>query len=106
MEFIFLDKDRLSVYKQDGSQLFSYRFNEPIASRPLVYQFSSKDRKLGIVSTNENLIYLFNSNGELYSGFPLHGNTSFSIGNFGDTLSRFNLVVGSSDQYLYNYRVK
>ena len=86
--------------------MFTYKFKEPILSKPQFYQFSATDRKLGIVSRNENRIYLFNSNGELYEGFPLQGNTPFSIGNFGDSLSRFNLVVGSRDNFLYNYRVK
>jgi hypothetical protein len=72
----------------------------------LFYQFSATDLKIGVVNRPENKIYLFNNNGELFAGFPLQGNTPFSIGNFGDTLSRFNLVVGSGDNFLYNYRVK
>jgi hypothetical protein len=104
-EFIFADGNRLSVYSQDKSRLFTYTFRSPIDTRPVIYQFSSGDRKLGVVCRNDNQIYLFNSNGGLYSGFPLQGNTPFSIGNLGDSLSRFNLVVGSRDNFLYNYRV-
>lgn len=105
-EFIFIDNERLTVFNNDQSVLFTYEFKEPIKAKPLIYQFSASDRKLGIVSSDDNLIYLFNNTGELYSGFPLQGNTPFSIGNFGDSLSRFNLVVGSHDNFLYNYRVK
>jgi hypothetical protein len=105
-EYIFIEEDRLTAYSPDESKLFTYRFGKPIRSGPLFYQFSSTDRKLGVVSRDENLIYLINSNGELYEGFPLQGNTPFSIGNFGDSLSRFNLIVGSGDNFLYNYRVK
>ncbi len=105
-EYIFLDEDKLTVYKSDQTILFTYKFGEPVRSRPLLYQFSATDKKLGIVSRGENLIYLFNNTGELYHGFPLQGNTPFSIGNFGDSLSRFNLIVGSRDNFLYNYRVK
>jgi hypothetical protein len=106
MEYIYLDRNRLTVYKSDKTRLFSYAFNETVDTRPIFYQFSSGDRKLGVVCRNENHIYLFNSDGKLYQGFPLQGNTPFSIGNFGDSLSRFNLVVGSRDNFLYNYRVK
>jgi hypothetical protein len=106
MEFIFLDGNKLSVYGSNKERLFSYTFNEPIDTRPVFYQFTSGDRKLGVVCRNENRIYLFNKDGSLYQGFPLQGNTPFSIGNFGDSLSRFNLVVGSRDNFLYNYRVK
>ena len=105
-EFIYLEGGALIVYKPDFSVLFRYNFDAPVQSRPAIYQFSSSDRKLGVVSRAENRVYLFNNTGELYPGFPLRGNTPFSIGNFGDTLSRFNLVVGSGDGFLYNYRVK
>jgi hypothetical protein len=106
MEFIFIDRNKLSVYSSNKTRLFTYTFNEPVNTRPIFYQFSSGDRKLGVACRKENRIYLFNSDGSLYEGFPLHGNTPFSIGNFGDSLSRFNLVVGSEDNFLYNYRVK
>jgi len=105
-EYIFMEGTRLSVYKQDQTLMFSHQFDAPVLSKPQFYQFSATDRKLGIVSGYENLIYLINNNGELYKGFPLQGNTLFSIGNFGDSLSRFNLVVGSKDNFLYNYRVQ
>jgi hypothetical protein len=104
-EFIFLEDEKLIVFSNNQSKLFSFKFGESIVSKPLIYQFSGTDRKIGIVSRNENLIYLINNNGELYEGFPLQGNTPFSIGDFGDSLSRFNLIVGSGDNFLYNYRV-
>jgi len=105
MEYIYLDRNKLSVFSQDKTELFTYKFKEIIDNRPSIYQFSSGDRKLGVVCRKENRVYLFNSNGKLYDGFPIQGNTPFSIGNFGDSLSRFNLVVGSRDNFLYNYRV-
>ncbi len=105
MEYIYLDRNTLSVYSHDKSLLFTYTFTETMDTRPALYQFSSGDRKLGVVSGKGDRIYLFNQDGKLHNGFPLHGNTPFSIGNFGDTLSRFNLVVGSRDNFLYNYRV-
>jgi hypothetical protein len=105
-EFIFLDENRLTVFGKNKSRLFHYDFNKRVQSRPAFYQFSTTDRKLGAVSRSENLIYLINNDGKLYAGFPLRGNTPFSIGNFGDTLARFNLVTGSEDGFLYNYRVQ
>lgn len=105
MEYIFLDRDRLSVYGSDRKRKFSFTFPET-ATRPVFYQFSATNIKIGVACPGENRIYLYNNDGELYTGFPLQGNTPYSIGNFGDTLSKFNLVVGSRDNFLYNYRVK
>jgi hypothetical protein len=105
-EFIFLEGKKLTVYNSNMSRLFACDFKSSVQSRPAYYQFSFSDRKLGVVSRQDNLIYLINNTGEFYNGFPLQGNTPFSIGNFGDSLSRFSLVVGSNDNFLYNYRVK
>ncbi len=105
-ELIYIEGRSMLVLNSDMSRLFEYDFDAPVATRPSFYQFSATDLKIGVVNRQENKIYLFNNNGELYAGFPLQGNTPFSIGNFGDTLSRFNLVVGSVDNFLYNYRVK
>jgi hypothetical protein len=105
-EFIFFDEGVLRVYNKDMSELFTRNFKSILNFRPIYFEFSGNDRKLGIVDKNENRIYLINNTGELYAGFPLQGNTPFSIGNFGDSLSRFSLVVGSENNFLYNYRVK
>jgi hypothetical protein len=105
-EFIYLEDKTLTVYNSNMSRLFTCDFKSSVQSRPAYYQFSQSDRKLGVVSRRDNLIYLINDSGEFYDGFPLQGNTPFSIGNFGDSLSRYSLVVGSNDNFLYNYRVK
>ena len=49
---------------------------------------------------------LFNGDGSLYNGFPLYGQTPFTIGNLEKTSSYLNLLVGSDEAYLYNYAIK
>jgi len=105
-DFIFLEKNRLSVYNSKGSRMFVREFDNPINQPPQVYEFSSNNRKIGVVNQNENKIFLYNKDGALYSGFPLEGNSRFSIGFFNNKNQHFNLVVGSSEGFLYNYFVK
>ncbi|MCK5169005.1 MAG: DUF3352 domain-containing protein, partial [Bacteroidales bacterium] len=104
-DYIFLDKNKLEVFKQDGSEIFDYKFDKNIESSPVYYYFSYDDRKLGVVSKTSNEIFLFNSNGSIYDGFPLKGNTQFTIGFLGDSRSQFNLIVGTQYNFLYNYSV-
>lgn len=104
-DFIFLDKNKLEVLKPDGSKIFDYKFDEKIDSRPIYYYFSYDDRKLGLVSRTTNEIFLLNSNGTLYDGFPLKGSTPFTIGYLENTRNQFNLIVGSKYNFLYNYSV-
>jgi hypothetical protein len=104
-DMVFLDDKKLEVFEASGRQLFDYGFKNPIHHEPIYFHFSYNDRKIGVVSKNANKIFLFNSNGEMYKGFPLEGNTPFSIGFLGSSNRKFNLVVGNKYNFLYNYSV-
>ena len=105
-EYIFVDNDRLVVYNSSGKKVFDYVFGQKISLKPVIYTFASNDQKIGIVSSNEHKIYLFNNNGKVYKNFPLTGQTLFSIGKFKGTGSGFNLIVGGENNFLYNYFVQ
>ena len=105
-EFIFADGDELTVIRQDGKREFSFRVRGRISNPPDIYKFSASDIKIGITDEPRNRIYLINSDGSLYEGFPLEGSTRFSIGYFAGSDSRFNLIVGSANNFLYNYSIE
>jgi hypothetical protein len=104
-DMVFLDDKKLEVFEVSGQRLFDHEFNNPVHHEPIYFHFSYNDRKIGIVSKKANKIYLFNSNGAMYKGFPLEGNTPFSIGFLGNSDRKFNLVVGNKYNFLYNYSV-
>jgi hypothetical protein len=105
-DYIFLDQDKLRVFKDNKTILLSYDFEGPIDLPPAYYHFGDKDRKIGVVSSKKGIIFLVNNDGSVYKGFPLRGRTLFSIGYLGNTVSAFNLVVGGDDNFLYNYVVQ
>lgn len=105
-DYIFLDEKRMEVYRHDGTLLFDHRFNGNPTYPANIYRFSSSVIKLGVTVAEENDIYLFNADGTLHKGFPMRGQTPFTIGFLEPSASHFNLIVGSADQFLYNYRVK
>ncbi len=105
-EFIFADGDELDVVEQDGKRLFTFRVRDRISYMPDIYKFSASDVKIGITDQSRNRIYLINTDGSLYEGFPLEGSTRFSIGYFKSSGSRFNLIVGSDNNFLYNYSIE
>ena len=105
-EYIFADGNELRVLQQDGKKLFSYRVRDNISDMPDIYKFSASDIKIGITDRSRNRIYLINADGSLYEGFPLEGSTRFSIGYFAGSDSRFNLIVGSTNNFLYNYSIE
>ncbi len=105
-EYLFADGNELTVMHSDGKRLFSYRVRDRISDLPDIYKFSASDIKIGITDKSRNRIYLINSDGSLYEGFPLEGASRFSIGYFAGSDSRFNLIVGSSNNFLYNYSIE
>ncbi len=105
-EFIFVDGNELDIVKQDGRRLYNFKVKERISDVPDIYKFSASDIKIGITDRSRNRIYLVNSDGSLYEGFPLEGSTRFSIGYFKGSDSRFNLIVGSENNFLYNYSIE
>ena len=105
-DYIFLDGDSLVVYNQTTKQIFARKFNHSIGLPPELFTFPDNSRKIGIADTTENRIYLFNSDGSIEKGFPLDGNSRFTL-DFSDSgNSQFNLLTGTSDGYLSNYQVK
>jgi Protein of unknown function (DUF3352) len=105
-EFIFTDGNELKVFNSDKKLKFSRKFKSEIIFSPVTYQFSDRDIKIGIVCPGTGEIYLINKDGSTYEGFPLKGSTQFSITNFSQYSGRFNLLVGSNNNFLYNYFVK
>ena len=105
-DYIFLDRNKLRVFKENQSILLSHDFDDNIDLPPVYYHFAAEDLKIGVVSEGNGFIYLINNDGSVYKGFPLRGRTLFSIGYLGNTISAFNLIVGGDDNFLYNYIVQ
>jgi hypothetical protein len=104
-DLIFLENNKLEVYNGSGKEIFDRNFDTEISDPPIYFYFSYQDRKIGLVSEEANEIYLLNSNGKLYEGFPLKGNTPFSIGYLDQPKRNFNLIVGNKYSFVFNYSV-
>jgi len=105
-DFIFAAGNRLEAFRQDGKQIFSIETEEPITTRPYIYEFTTNDLRIGIVQPQNNHIWLYDSKGKASKGFPLKGSTPFSIGRLDRAGGNYNLFVGSRNNFLYNYSVK
>ncbi|MCY1720468.1 hypothetical protein OU798_08960 [Prolixibacteraceae bacterium Z1-6] len=103
-DFIFVDGKELNVMDENGKKLFTKKISNTLELHANLYSFSAKQIKIGVTDSRSNQIYLYDSNGNLHSGFPLSGNSEFSIGNLKGT--QLSLVVGSSEGNLYNYTLE
>jgi hypothetical protein len=103
-EYIFIDRGILYLYKDNGTELFSKSFGSQRIEPAGNFVFGSNERKTGIIDMNRNLIYLLNEKGGVEKGFPLKGASMFSIGRLTEK-GGWNLIVGSPDRFLYNYKL-
>ncbi len=102
-DFVFVDGNEMTVMDENGKKLYNEKFKNPVKYQPNIYSFGPKVKKVGIVDSDANRIYLFNPDGKLHEGFPLQGNSEFSIGKMSDDSGSLYLVVGSEGGNLFDY---
>lgn len=103
-EYIFLDKDQLYVYKDDTSIIYNYQFKTPIAAAPQFLDYHGSKKLIGITSAESEQIFLFDTVGKLFPGFPLKGSTGFELTDLRSN-GRTNLIVADNEGVLYLYEI-
>ena len=103
--YLLSEPKRVVCATSDGKEVFDKEFDEEVNLNIDRYQFSAQNIKFGVSEKDKGKIYLLNKDGKMYKGFPLKGNSRFSIGFLKSSASRFNLIVGGSENYIYNYQV-
>jgi hypothetical protein len=105
-EYLFADYNFLKIFNALGDETLEKKFDSGISFRPNVYQFSRRKTEIGICLQDENKIFLLDKEGNKHIGFPLKGNTEFSIGFSKKASKSFNLYVGNNRNFLLNYSVQ
>ena len=104
-EYIFIDSGILYLYDHNRAELFSRDLGSSRLEGPITFNFSTKDKKIGVLDADKNLIYLLDNKGEIMKGFPLRGASMFSIGRLSEKNS-WHLIVGGPGRFLYNYKLQ
>ena len=103
-EYVFIDEGILYLYDHNKTEMFTRKFGSGELGGPINFIFSASDRKIGVFDNAKKLIYLIDKNGDTMTGFPLRGASMFSIGKLSEN-SGWNLIVGGTDRFLYNYKI-
>jgi len=103
-DFIYVDKNKLTVFDRFKKVLFSYTFDSNIQLKPAFFKLSKRKKVLGVVSNSEHNIYLFDKNGNISISKELIGETPFTITSLKNN-REINLITGSGNMLL-NYKVK
>ena len=103
-EFIYTLKNRIVVMDNKGELLFEKHWEDSELDFPYIYRFSARDSRIGIMDGKGERLFLLDMK-EVSKGFPIRGNSPFSIA-FGDNGSAgFYLFAGSDGTHLLKYRV-
>jgi hypothetical protein len=105
LHYVIAEPKRVTCLLENGKELFEKEFDKEINQNVDLYRFSAQNIKFGISEKTGGNIYLLNADGKTYKGFPLKGISRFSIGFLKSSASRFNLIVGGAENYIYNYQV-
>ena len=107
-DLIFTWGNTMKIISQKNKDIFTINIEKPISYRPVFYNISKDLGQcvIGLVSIENNNIYLFDNKGILLEGLPLKGNTQFSIEMLRNSENSFNLNVGSINNFLYEYSVQ
>ena len=103
-DFIYVDKNKLTVFNRFKKVLFSYTFNSDIRIKPAFFKLGKNKKVLGIVSDLEHNIYLFDKNGNISISKELMGDTPFTITSLQNN-REVNLITGAGNMLL-NYKIK
>ena len=103
-EFIYLDGRELKVFDRFKKVLFSYEFSTEVNQKPILFNLGRKRKALGVVSSSEKAIYLFDQYGNTIINRGLVGQTPFTVGSVNND-NELNLIT-ASDNILYNYRIQ
>ena len=87
------------VYESKENQ-FEYNFKNSKLGAPKIF-FQNDSLLFAIQNKSENLIYLLNQNGDLQTK-PFYGTTDFNIVKSNPNI---NMIVGSYEGVLYNYKI-
>jgi hypothetical protein len=105
-DFVFVDKNRLEVFNHAGDRLIQRKLDSCPNSPPVVRTPDGKTFQLGLTLAARQEILLLNPDGSLCDGFPLRGQSAFTIGVLDKNTHYKNLLVGSDDSYLFNYAIQ
>lgn len=104
-EYVYFDKNHLYVYNNNGSLVYDYVPDGETSPQIQFFEDGTGKNLIGLHLTIADQLIILNENGEVASGFPVKGNTSF-VKYYSATDRTEYLVTGASSNKLLIYRKK
>lgn len=105
LELIYTRGKELVAVNQLGNIVYRSTFDGELGDWVQTFRFSEQDVRIGVYSPSARKLWLVNASGNISAGYPLEGDSPFSIGTFVKGRGSFNLLVGKENS-VKNYEVK
>ena len=102
-ECVFTDSNHVKICQLDGKLLSDKQLESESLGYPYVYRFSASDIRIGLNDARQSQLLLLSAGRDLSKGFPIAGDSPFSIVFFGN--EGFYLFAGSDNGSVIKYRV-
>jgi len=101
-EYVFVEENVIEAFTAGKKEIFSRKFDDDVIAQPDFYNFGKGKSRIGIALKNE--IYLIDAKtGADIKGFPMEGETRFSIAKLGTKSAKFSIITGNSKNFIFNY---
>lgn len=100
---VFTDRNNLVVTGLDGKLLLRKEVEAAELDYPYIYRFSGADIRIGVTDPVQRRMMLLKADGSMSKGFPLSGDSPFSIVFFGE--DGFYLFAGAEEGSVIKYKV-
>jgi len=96
-DFIYIDKNKLTVFDRFKKIIIKYDFHEEIVIEPVFFQDPNGNSYLGVVQKESKEVCVFDKNGRVFNSQKITGETSFIIGSLNND-RKTNLIVCSGNK--------
>jgi hypothetical protein len=104
-DYIFLEGNELIAYNQELVMIYRKKLQNNMSGKIQSYILPGKLKVIGMISVEDNKIWLYKLDGTLYDGFPLKGSSPFVIDEI-NLDGKKNIIVGSKDHNVYVYSLR
>lgn len=103
-EFITINQNKLEIFKEDSAAFFSYTFENEIKLPAIIFDKKDEKGRLGVVDNKAHKLYLFDSDFTLRKGFPVKGQTPFSLSETKE--GQKTLTTGTEENTIVTYSLE
>ncbi len=99
---VFLTQYEVYAYGEDKKQLFHFTEKDSLKRNLFTYTYTDGKARIGAVDAEKNKVYLWDEQGNICNGFPLYGNTLFSIADMNNDGQLYLVTGAGNNVYVYS----